>query len=405
MPDSDEKSMTTHRIERGALYRRVWETPLRTLAREFGISDVALKKHCRKLDVPTPGLGYWAKREAGHAPRRVPLPKAKADTPSFTEIVGGGASEPKARPVEGPVWEQSQYEADETHRIVVADDLEGAPRAVRHTRAMLRHAKPDERGLVRPYGEAWLDVSVTRDSVDRALRILHAFLTACAARNFPVTLSKDGQPDTTVVIRGEALAVRVEEQTRREERKAANPPRRPHEYAPPPYPRYEYFPTGRLTFRIAERYLPDVRCSWADGARQRVEDCLNDVMIGLVAAAEAKRIAREAAEAQRRKWEDEERQRAERARVRELEERRFKQLLHDCDGWDLATRLRAFAEAAERRGTETARGAEDLAAWVAWVKQHADALDPLLAPDLGAHLTREPPPSWAFARETHGYER
>lgn len=77
--------------------------------------------------------------------------------------------------------------------------------------------------------------------------------------------------------------------------------------------------------------------------------------------------------------------------------RRFKQLVRDCDGWDLATRLRAFAEAAERRAPETGGGEEGLAAWVVWVRQHADALS--------AYLTREPPASWAFPRERHGCER
>jgi hypothetical protein len=151
--------MERKRIDRAELYRRVWETPLRTLAREFGVSDVALKKHCRKLDIPTPGLGYWAKREAGHAMRRVPLPKAKANTPNFTEIAGSTVVSPKPAPLEGPVLEQSQYEAEAANKIIVADDLDGAPRSVRarHTAA----SKPDERGLIQPYGADCLDVVVS----------------------------------------------------------------------------------------------------------------------------------------------------------------------------------------------------------------------------------------------------
>src|SRR5688500_17413636 len=127
--------MERKRIERAELYRRVWETPLRTLAKEFGISDVALKKHCRKLNIPTPGLGYWAKREAGHSVRRALLPKEKADTPSFTLIRIGATLEPKPAPTEGPIWEQSQFEGEASNKIVVADNLEAAPRSVRHTRA------------------------------------------------------------------------------------------------------------------------------------------------------------------------------------------------------------------------------------------------------------------------------
>lgn len=398
--------MNRRRIERSELYQLVWQSPLRTLARELGISDVALKKHCVKLNVPTPGLGYWAKREAGRAPRRVPLPPGRANTPTFTEIMGVVQAEAKVvAPQEGPVWEQLQYETDPAHHIPVPNELDDAPRVVRHTRSAMRQAKPDERGIVQPYGAGCLDIAVARDSIDRALRIMHAFLSTCSARNWAVTFSKDGALGTSVAVCGESLAVRLVEQVRREERKPTNPPRRPHEYAPPPYPRYEYFPTGKLTFRIAEQYLAAPRSTWSDGERQRVEDCLNDVMVGLVAAAEAKRVQREEFEAAQRQREVEAAERAERERQRELEERRFKQLLHDGDDWDLATRLRTFADAAETRGKEAAPDSESLAVWVAWVREQADALDPLLAADLGTYLTREPPPAWAFPADRHGLRR
>lgn len=107
------------------------------------------------------------------------------------------------------------------------DDLDAVPHSVRHTRATLRQAKPDERGMVRPFGAECLDVAVTRESVDRALRILAAFFKACDARGFAHLLSKDGKPGTCVTVHGESIAIRVERSTRRMERKPTNPPRRP----------------------------------------------------------------------------------------------------------------------------------------------------------------------------------
>jgi hypothetical protein len=61
-------------VRRDKLYEEVWTTPLRHLAKQYGISDVALGKICRKLNIPRPGLGYWAKIEAGSPHKRVPLP-------------------------------------------------------------------------------------------------------------------------------------------------------------------------------------------------------------------------------------------------------------------------------------------------------------------------------------------
>ena len=48
----------------------VWERPTREIAKELGISDVAVGKLCEKLQVPKPPRGYWARVEAGQTPRR-----------------------------------------------------------------------------------------------------------------------------------------------------------------------------------------------------------------------------------------------------------------------------------------------------------------------------------------------
>ena len=61
-------------VTRAQLYEELWSTPLKTLAKKYGISDAALGKICRRLNVPRPGPGYWARIEAGHKPARRALP-------------------------------------------------------------------------------------------------------------------------------------------------------------------------------------------------------------------------------------------------------------------------------------------------------------------------------------------
>jgi hypothetical protein len=63
------------RFNREQLFEEVWSEPTWNLAPKYGVSDVALAKTCRKLKVPLPGRGYWAKVAAGKVPRkRPPLP-------------------------------------------------------------------------------------------------------------------------------------------------------------------------------------------------------------------------------------------------------------------------------------------------------------------------------------------
>ena len=56
----------TQSITREDLYERVWETPIDTLRKEFGLSNVGLGKLCDRWHIPVPPRGYWAKKRPGH---------------------------------------------------------------------------------------------------------------------------------------------------------------------------------------------------------------------------------------------------------------------------------------------------------------------------------------------------
>ena len=63
------------RFNREKLYDEVWAEPMLKVAPRYGVSDVALAKTCRKLKIPLPGRGYWAKLAAGQTGLpRPPLP-------------------------------------------------------------------------------------------------------------------------------------------------------------------------------------------------------------------------------------------------------------------------------------------------------------------------------------------
>ena len=53
------------RYNRERLYEEVWLEPVLTVAKKYGLSDVGLSKVCKKLNIPRPGVGYWAKKAAG----------------------------------------------------------------------------------------------------------------------------------------------------------------------------------------------------------------------------------------------------------------------------------------------------------------------------------------------------
>ncbi|WP_441256164.1 hypothetical protein AB7Z32_02885 [Bradyrhizobium sp. 482_C4_N1_1] len=60
-------------FSRQELYDLVWATPMVKLAKEFGLSDIGLRKTCVRYQIPTPPLGYWAKLNFGKPVKKTPL--------------------------------------------------------------------------------------------------------------------------------------------------------------------------------------------------------------------------------------------------------------------------------------------------------------------------------------------
>jgi len=52
-----------------ALEKLIWEKPTSQVAKDLGVSDKAIEKHCKKLALKKPPRGYWAKIQAGKSER------------------------------------------------------------------------------------------------------------------------------------------------------------------------------------------------------------------------------------------------------------------------------------------------------------------------------------------------
>jgi hypothetical protein len=63
--------------DRETLYNQVWSQPVQVVARSYSVSGVALAKTCRKLQIPVPPRGYWARIRTGQKVRRPPLPEVR----------------------------------------------------------------------------------------------------------------------------------------------------------------------------------------------------------------------------------------------------------------------------------------------------------------------------------------
>ncbi|MCB2199140.1 hypothetical protein KQI63_07015 [bacterium] len=141
---------------------------------------------------------------------------------------------------------------------------------------------------------------------------------------------------------------------------------------------YKHFPNGKLGLKIENAYLYDgLRKSWRDGSKQRVEDCLDSFIGGMINVAEA--LRQEQLERERRERERElERIRKEEERKKiEQESARIYDLNDRLNDMETAKAIREFTRmvraSAIERG-EDLSAASELGKWLSWAETRAKLL-------------------------------
>jgi hypothetical protein len=371
-------------FSRGELYERIWTMPITRFAGELGISDVAVAKACKRLGVPTPPRGYWARLAARQKVRRTPLPAAKPRTPVKVTF-----ERREPRPEEP--W------ASREPPIEVSAELDQAHPLVLESRRVLAKLKPDRLGVLRGSQARCLSIDVTPPCVDRALRIMEALIERLGSQGMPVevlpprklyvwkpsvSLEHQTLSVTRVQVDGEWLPIALEETI--ESREVPKPVEL---YTRAASERYTLHATGRLTLRIRkdlEEYGMGrgLRASWSDGANQRLERVLHQFVEGLRLMARDVAAARQKAEQRRLEAEAQRQAQEARAAAERAEADRRKAVEEFIPHWRLAKELRAYM--ADIRAIVSDAGLciepdSEMGEWLRWCDGYADRVDPLTA--------------------------
>lgn len=353
-------------FDRETLYVEVWKEPVSTVAKHYGVSDVALRKICKKLGVPVPPLGYWAKVAAGNTPPIAKLPAHhKGPTRHMRQVREDVEESERDRRV------AALLEADPVPTIP-APTLKTAVAethfAVRRTAKALRKRDYNGRGLLHADGEDVFAMSVSAANRDRALLILDAIIAAAHSVGGTVEPSmKTKRP--VLRLRGESFELVVQEPTRRSERELTRLELRRLQKGELQWipDKYVFIPTGkaRLEIRAEGAYSPLL--TLADGSTP-IEARLKTILPELIRKAAELTIDRQMRdeERERERIDREERETIIAGRNSELE--RLAQVERKIARWDRAAKLRLYADALPPAATAEA----------AWIRNAADWLDPII---------------------------
>jgi hypothetical protein len=359
-------------VSREELYELVWAKPIRDVAKEFGISDVGLGKICKRLNVPKPPRGYWQRSASGY----------KVKTPALPSMGKGGRKEVTIWPAtrkpiphaKSPKLEHLEREKLPINRIVVSEGLRGAHSLVSYTNKVLSKAKPDSYGRLmlswdtkveRPY----LDLRVSKQALHRSLRIMDALLKAMEARGHNIISDKGPR----FVVNDQNINFYIQEKVKRSERE----PTPAEKESPWLFERWIFTPSGELTFTIDEVWIE--RKNWRDRKNKRLEDQLNDVVAGLITAAETIRIKNIEREAEMQRWRESELRRQECELRQQIERELLLELEKLSEMWIRSETLRRFVQACEGELIHEMKFPHDSASvgWLAWAFAQSRELNPL----------------------------
>jgi hypothetical protein len=370
------------RFTRQQLQSLVWEKPMTKLAADFGLSDVALHKICRRHRVPTPPAGYWAKKAYGKRVTTTALPDP-ADQTEITIRESSASNEPQAiAEARLTMLAAAQAAASTT----VPNPI------VERTLSKLRRMCKGADGLVR--SQTGVRMSVRPESFERASAILGQFVAAAEQGGLELVQGSEGAAwlcdDETMQFELVEVADQIEHVATEKELAAVAQWKRKREedhrrygywrdWGEPRIPKWEHRYQGRLAIRLEEVRVqseqswwgPAVRRTFSDTRTRDVSKVIPHAVAAIAAIAAAKKHNREM-EARRRAAEQE------RARRRERAERHRAQ---EQMAIGLAGELIEEQEAAERlRSLLTVLGPPEAdhprtAAFIRWAQDRLAAAD------------------------------
>lgn len=372
-------------ISREELYKLVWEAPRTTLAKKFGVSDVALGKICRAAGIPVPPQGYWAKKKAGKA---TPPPRLPPREPGISEQIEIGAaaygsyhtvSDTELRSIDPvpPTFPESIESVRERVRPRVGKIT--APKSLnRAHHAVARLLADDDARREKLIGQSlvfdWDKPRFDSPLQQRRLRILSGIFAGLARFGCKPSIDRREARDISVQVGSQDvyLALELVEQKGRGK-------------APQTGPRLRLTVKGRTWLKEGGA---DV--AWEDDDAGKLETQLTTICEEILVAGErqyreealhryhwARERKQELEEADRQRQEAEERR--EHERLEQLARDRLQRLLDDAAAHRQATEVRQYVDTVVGRlGTDPSTiPTRKVEAWAKWARAQADALDPI----------------------------
>lgn len=362
-------------LTRQELYDRVWSSPMTKLAAEFGISDAGLIKICKRLDVPRPPQGHWAKKAAGKKVRQLPLREPKDGTPPSATISPTPPPEPAPAPSKETAAKMEAVR-EEVAKIPVPDRLLRPHPVVAGWIAKRTDQRREARERRRLLGHAY-DPGEFTEIERREHRIFDALFKALERNGGKVP---DGQ------VRGEVVEMgreKIEFSIRQKQKQIRRPPtieEKKQSWNRDKELIYQTITTNMLILEIKTGLPGRLRSKWLETPENPLEAMLPDIVATFVAAGPLLLQQRLKREEESRLWEAKQEKRREEERRRKRDDNRWQLFRRFASKAQDVAEARRLIAALKGKGADPAEmvGERSVGEWIEWAEERIRRDDPLL---------------------------
>ena len=364
------------RFNRETLYKEIWEEPVTTVAKRYNLSDNGLRKVCKKLEIPIPPAGYWAKVRAGKTVSKPDLAKIKATTKDDKPKTGNRRllhiedsalsflkDEDQLSIIDAASKLRVAGNGSALHKDIAAQKQKCESWLERNKNLGPRHGRYVEEAPL-------LAKEISKESYPRAFHILDALLKGMLpfgasvtyqfhfyvnGEDVPFSMSESKDQIPHIITQAEKMAQLKYEEEKRKYSWASKPQ----------IPKWDHPWNGKLTLTINNKF------KFSDCKSYSLEDRIGEIMVAFYEASYSVRVKRLEIEEKRRK-EEEERKKAEEIRERYNKEIDYTEgLINAAEDYDKACKIRAYIAAVRASETKSDE-------WIKWANEKADWLDPTI---------------------------
>lgn len=341
------------------------------LSKEYGISDVALAKTCKKYNIPRPPRGFWSRLRNGYKDRKADLPEGEDVVVEFDV-----ERNLKNREKQNAEVAQRKKISEEVKPVIEQSCARVHPIATRFLER-IENVKPDENGLLKMTRVGLPEVSITQDSVERVSKFIS--LVAFALEKQSVAWLKSGNGLYSLFGRdGFSVGFEISQSLIKGEREPTLEEKKKPSWE---WDLTTYTPSSVLVIVLKSESHVFGRKKWtennsnglvdyAEPVSVRIDELLRSFEESRIAAIEEKRRQ----EAQRL-IDEENRRECERLQyIAEIKKSRFRELVRASMLWKEHEAVASFIdECASRWGSQLS---EEQNAWLEWATENLESLSP-----------------------------